>query len=189
MAGSTSQALCWVLSVHHPVYSSEWNSKTLVEWWGNRSLNSSPTTLPPGISVWWPPNPSQMALVVKNQPVHAGAIRGMSLIPGLGRSPGGGHGNPAQYSCPEVHGKRSLVGYSQWGCKEPKTAERLSTHAHSDGYFEFTISWWLRQSRICLQCRRSGFNPWVRKVPWRREWWPTPVFLPGKVPGQRSLAG
>ena len=32
-------------------------------------------------------------------------------------------------------------------------------------------------------------DPWVRKIPWRREWQPTPVFLPGKPHGQRSLAG
>ena len=53
----------------------------------------------------------------------------------------------------------------------------------------FVIPWWLRWERICLQCRRSGFNPWVRKVPWRREWLPTPVFLSGEFYGQRSLAG
>ena len=35
---------------------------------------------------------------------------------------------------------------------------------------------------------RPGFNPWVGKIPWRREWQPTPVFLPGKSYGQRSLA-
>ena len=40
-----------------------------------------------------------------------------------------------------------------------------------------------------LQCRRLGFGPWVRKIPWRREWLPTPVFLPGEFHGQRSLAG
>ena len=34
-----------------------------------------------------------------------------------------------------------------------------------------------------------GFNPWVRKIPWRRKWQPTPVFLPGESHGQRSLAG
>ena len=38
-------------------------------------------------------------------------------------------------------------------------------------------------------CRRHGFNPRVRKIPWRRKWQPTPVFLPGKSHGQRSLAG
>ena len=35
----------------------------------------------------------------------------------------------------------------------------------------------------------AGFDPWVRKIPWRRKWPPTPVFLPGKSSGQRSLAG
>ena len=42
---------------------------------------------------------------------------------------------------------------------------------------------------ICLQGRRCGFGPWVRKVPWGRKWLPTPVFLPGKSHGQRSLMG
>ena len=44
------------------------------------------------------------------------------LIPGLGRSPGGGHSNPLQYSSLEnPHGQRSLVGYSPWGCTELDT--------------------------------------------------------------------
>ena len=34
-----------------------------------------------------------------------------------------------------------------------------------------------------------GFNPWVGKIPWRRTWQPTPVFLPGESHGQRGLAG
>ena len=36
-------------------------------------------------------------------------------------------------------------------------------------------------------CRRHRFDPWVRKIPWRRAWQPTPVFLPGESHGQRSL--
>ena len=36
---------------------------------------------------------------------------------------------------------------------------------------------------------RHGFDPWVRKMPWRRAWQPTSVFLPGKFHGQRSLVG
>ena len=48
---------------------------------------------------------------------------------------------------------------------------------------------WLRWQRICLWCRRPRFNPWVRKKPRRREWLPTPVFLPRKFHGQRSLVG
>ena len=48
----------------------------------------------------------------------------LGLIPGLGRSPGGGRGNPLQYSCPEnPQGQRSLAGYSPWGCKELDTTE------------------------------------------------------------------
>ena len=50
-------------------------------------------------------------------------------------------------------------------------------------------TWWFRLWRICLQCRRPGFDPWVRKIPWQRAWQPTPVFLPGESHGQRSLAG
>ena len=38
-------------------------------------------------------------------------------------------------------------------------------------------------------CKRPGFDPWVVKIPWRREWQPMPVFLPGEFHGQRSLAG
>jgi hypothetical protein len=41
----------------------------------------------------------------------------------------------------------------------------------------------------CLQCRRPGFNPRVRKILWRRAWQTTPVFLPGELYGQRNLAG
>ena len=40
-----------------------------------------------------------------------------------------------------------------------------------------------------LNCRRLGFDPWVQKIPWRRDWLPTPVFLPGEFHGQRSLVG
>jgi len=40
-----------------------------------------------------------------------------------------------------------------------------------------------------LQCRRPGFYPWVGKIPWRRTWQPTLVFLPGEFHGLKSLAG
>ena len=43
--------------------------------------------------------------------------------------------------------------------------------------------------RIHLPCRRSEFDPWVRNIPWRRAWQPTPGFLPGESYGQRSLVG
>ena len=46
-----------------------------------------------------------------------------------------------------------------------------------------------QRERICLQCKRHGLDPWVGKIPWRRKWQPTPLFLPGKSHGQRSLEG
>ena len=42
---------------------------------------------------------------------------------------------------------------------------------------------------VCLNCGRPRFEPWVGKIPWRRKWQSTPVLLPGKSHGQRSLVG
>ena len=53
-------------------------------------------------------------------------------IPGMGRSPGEGNGNPLQHSWPaKSHGRRSLIGYSPWGRKESDTTERLHFHLYS----------------------------------------------------------
>ena len=55
-------------------------------------------------------------------------VEDLSSVPGEGRSPGGRHGNPLQYSCLEnPSGHRSLVGCSPWGHKELDMAEQLST--------------------------------------------------------------
>ena len=47
---------------------------------------------------------------------------------------------------------------------------------------------WLSNKESAHQCRKCEFNPWVGTIPWRRRY-PTPIFLPGKSHGQRSLAG
>ena len=56
-----------------------------------------------------------------------------------------------------------------------------------------TLLWglprWLRGKESACQSRRCGFDPWVEKIPWRRKWQPTPVFLPGESHRQRSLVG
>ena len=44
-------------------------------------------------------------------------------------------------------------------------------------------------ARICLQCGRHGFDPWVGKILWRRAWQPTPVSLPGEFHEQKNLVG
>ena len=50
-------------------------------------------------------------------------------------------------------------------------------------------SMWLNGKESTCQRRRCRFIPWVKKIPWRRKWQPTSVFLPGKSHGQRSLMG
>ena len=49
---------------------------------------------------------------------------------------------------------------------------------------------WLKNHPVkCRRCKRHGFDPWVGKIPWRRAWQLTPVFLPRKSNGQESLVG
>ena len=65
--------------------------------------------------------------IVKESAYSARDTEDAGSIPGLARSPGGGHGNPLQYSYLEnPHGQRSLAGYSPWGHEELDTTERLS---------------------------------------------------------------
>ena len=56
-------------------------------------------------------------------------------------------------------------------------------------YYFCGLPRWLSGKEFTCQCKRQGFDPWVRKILWRRKWQPTPVFLPGKSHGQRSLVG
>ena len=61
--------------------------------------------------------------MVKNLPVHAGDLRDVGSIPGLGRSPGAGHNNLLQCSSLENPRQRSLVSYGPEDCKESDTTE------------------------------------------------------------------
>ena len=94
--------------------------------------------------------------------------------------------------------------WSKWfsSCFPPKH-QNTRIHSAEEGFFFFLISlyatyknsrlpWWLGSKEICLQCRshgRNGFDPWVGKMPWRRAWQPTSVFLPRESHRQRSLVG
>ena len=71
---------------------------------------------------------SQVMLVVKNLPANAGDVRDLGSIHGSGRSPGGGHGNPLQYSCQESpHGQRSLGANSRgwWWTGKPGVLQSM----------------------------------------------------------------
>ena len=81
----------------HPVFSALFIEETIVF-----PLSILDTFFKRSISFYvWAPWASQVALVVKNPTANTGDVRDMGLIPGLGRSPGGGNGNPLQYSCLE----------------------------------------------------------------------------------------
>ena len=75
---------------------------------------------------------SQVALVVKNLPANAGDIRDVGSIPGSGRSPRGGNGNPLQHSCLESSMDRGAWwapwGHSPGGHTESDTTEATTTH-------------------------------------------------------------
>ena len=71
----------------------------------------------------------------------------LGSVLGLGRSPGGGHGNRLQYSCLEnPHGLRSLVGYSPWGCRELDTTE-ATKHTQYYTVYWLNLGMWNYQYR------------------------------------------
>ena len=91
---------------------------------------------------------------------------------------GEGNGNPLQCSCLENPRNRGAWWAAVYGVAQSWTRlKRLSSSSGKESAWQ------------CSKCRIHGFYPWVGKIPWRRKWPPTPVFLPGKFHGQRSLAG
>ena len=107
----------------------------------------------------------------------------------------------------QSHGQRILMGYSQWACKESDMTEQLS-HTQLTVYLRkgilcysslgsdivFVTELMFQRASLVAQmvknlteCRRSGFYPWVRKIPWRKAWLPTPVFFPIEFHVQRGL--
>ena len=80
-----------------------------------------------------------------------------------------------------------------WDLGRPLTSLSQFLHPLKGGPWNpHGVPRWLSGRESACQCgrhRNPGFDPWVRKIPWRRKWWPIPVFLPGESHGQRSLAG
>ena len=72
---------------------------------------------------------------------------------------------------------KSILTIFSWSVRPMQPQSPLDFPGSSDG------------KGICLQCGRPGFDIWVGKIPWRRKWQPTPVFLSGESHGQMSLAG
>ena len=148
---------------------------------------------------------------------HSGDPRNSGSIPGWGRSPRGGCGNPLQYSCLE----NPRDGVARWaavyGIVQSRTwLKQLSSSSigrklkklilviENSNQF-FPSKYWRLFAYIrtdfpgaasgkeptCQSRRhkRRGFHPWAGKNPWRRAWQPTPVFLSRKSHEQKSLVG
>ena len=75
--------------------------------------------------------------------------------------------------------QETLVWFLDW---EDPLEKKSATHSSMHG-----LPWWLRWWIICLQCRGPRFDPWFGKIPWRRAWQHTPVFLPGESPWTEGL--
>ena len=115
----------------------------------------------------------------KESACNAGDARDVGSIPGSGGSFGEGNGNPFQYSCLENPMDRGAWWATVAGVAKNQTRlKRLSMHTC---ILATGLPRWLKwvKKKFCLQCRRcqrSGFNPWVGKIPWRRAWQTTPIW-------------
>ena len=85
----------------------------------------------------------------------------------------------------EVYSTSHLSDPHQTPASFPDNREVSLLHLIQDSVVS---PWWLRWSRIHLQCRRPGFKPSVGKIPGRREWLPTPAFL-GRIPWTEEPGG
>ena len=83
------------------------------------------------------------------------------------------------------------------GCKELFMTEQLKNNSYTwrnhlkkkRKVLVRGLLWWLRQVKIPHAMWRPRFDPWIRKILWRREWQPARVFMPGESHEQRSLVG
>ena len=75
---------------------------------------------------------------------------------------------------------------------DPNSIPRLGTPTGEEIVYPFQDSWASLVAQLVKNppsMGRPGFDPWLGKISWRREWQPTPVFWPGEFHGQRSLVG
>ena len=101
---------------------------------------------------------------------------------------GEGNGNPLQCSCLENPRDGGAWWAAIYGVAQSQTQlKQLSSH--SSITFIRSGPWWLSGKESSHPCKRCSFDPWIQKIPWRRKWQSTLVFLLRKSHRQRSLAG
>ena len=128
-----------------------------------------------------------------------GCGRGVGLVRREGGQPVGPQGQPGMYTrhqpmvcCAPVAGEHHWASTDGKGTVHHFRCQRPCTSLPVSSLWmlplmppRLCLCSKLRRERIYPQCGRSSFNPWGGKIHWRREWLPTPVFLPGKSHGQR----
>ena len=109
---------------------------------------------------------SQVVLVVQNLPANARDIRDAGLIPGLGRSPGGGHGNPLQYSYLENPKDRGAWRAAVHRLTKSRTwLKRQHSHAHSRRYSRMYIYWLCKES-LTVKSLMHNNDPFFKRYSW-----------------------
>ena len=151
-----------------------------------------------------PQGASQVALVVTNPPANAGDLRDEGSIPGSGRSPGEENGNLLQYSCLKnpmdrrawqamVHRVTKRHDWSDFTCTHHKSINNVYVdYIQLDIDLMSVFRQKMRRGRVLtfMNVNRIGsiFGP-LYALSQRRRWHSTPVLLPGKSHGWRSLVG
>ena len=104
-------------------------------------------------------------------------------------------GNNSQTTFKHLAPHSSKLAWRIPGTREPGGLPSMGLHRVGHDWSDLAIcavyfsGIWLSGEESTWQCRSLRFDPWVTKMPWRRKWELTPVFLPGKSHGQWSLAG
>ena len=99
--------------------------------------------------------------------------------------------NGSRICHPKIYhfGIRIMLSWIQLRSRCKESSQPSSYSLKSRTYIFKELPWWLNGKETPCKCRSHGFDPWVGKISWKRKWQPTPVFLPGKSQGRRSLVG
>ena len=134
-----------------------------------------------GHLMWWTDSLEKTLMLERIEGRRSGQQR-MRWLDGISDN-----GNEFEETLGDSEGQGILVCCSPWGCRV-----RHNQVAEQQWQQLLPVPGGTSSKEPACQCRRhkrQGFDPWVRKIPWRKEWQPTPVFLPGESHGQKSLAG
>ena len=146
-------------------------------------VSHSPTSLPPVpmLDCLWIPSVNFSPLIF---PISVHLIHDLPEVRGHGQQISGLSGL--------IHALTStlLLAYAQPCSAALSSLDSCSCHlCNLQKAWASPVAYQVKKPPAMNDTQRCKFDPWVRKIPWRRKWQPAPVFLPGKFHVQRSLAG